>query len=132
MRQLGFLAFAVVLGLALVDSCGSDTSKCCGVLATGGSASGGSATGGGGGRGFGGAGGTGCQHQEYAAPGCGTDVRPICTNGSGGTCFQRVCGCDGHVLTGCGLFPVKYAHVLPTNVSSDAGDMCDPTADAGL
>lgn len=133
MRQVGFLVLIAALGLALGGSCSSDNSKCCDVVATGGSSSGGSATGGGGagGVGGGGVGGTGCQRQEYAAPGCGADVRPICTNGTGGACFQRACGCDGHVLTGCGLFPVPYSRVLPANFSSDAGDTCDPTADAG-
>jgi hypothetical protein len=55
----------------------------------------------------------------------------VCTNGTGGACFQRACGCDGHLLIGCGLFPAPYSYVFPSNFSSDGGDMCDPTADAG-
>ncbi len=132
MKRLGLFIVLVGTGFALVASCSSfgDSSDCCGVAATGGSATGGTAAGGM--SGGGGIGGTGCQRQEYAAPGCGADSHPVCTNGSGGACAGRsACGCDGHIWGGCGLYSAPYAYLLPANFSSDGGDTCDPTADAG-
>jgi hypothetical protein len=120
------LRLFVLLGaafLAVTVSCSSfDSPKCCGPVATGGQ----SASGGSGGMASGGIGGTGCQRQEYAAPGCGANATLICTNGTGGACFDRVCGCDGHVETGCGLYPAPFAYALTSG--DDAGDTCDPTA----
>ena len=78
----------------------------------------------------GGIGGTGCQRQEYSAPGCGVDAMTVCTNGTGGACFTRACGSDGHIETGCGLYAAPFAYTLPANFSTDAGDTCDPTASA--
>jgi hypothetical protein len=119
---LGAIAFAVSLSCSGFDT----VPGCCGPVATGGqSASGG---GGSGGMGTGGNGGTGCQRQEYREPGCGADARLVCTNGTGGACFALVCGCDGHVESGCGLYPAPYAYAIPGGFSYDGGDMCDPSA----
>jgi hypothetical protein len=61
-------------------------------------------------------------------------VSPICTNGTGGACAQTVCGCDGKVLIGCGLFPEPFAYTIPLNSfdgADPAGMTCDPTANVG-
>jgi hypothetical protein len=112
-----------ILGLALAVSC--DGSSLTANGGTGGS-------GGGGSGGMGGNGGAGCQAMHYASPGC--DVSPTCDNGSGGACFSLACGCNGKVLTGCGLYSEPFAYTIPVG-SVDASDpsalTCDPNADAG-
>jgi hypothetical protein len=118
---------AGVLGLALAVSCGG--SSLSGDRGTGGS-SGMGGTGGSGG--MGGNGGAGCEAMHYASPGC--NASPICDNGTGGACFSLACGCDGKVLTGCGVYSAPWAYTIPVT-SVDASDpsalTCDPNADAG-
>ena len=116
-----------VLGFALAVSCGgTPLSDGTGTGGAGGSASSGGSPGSGG---AGGIADAGCEHLEYASPGCG--VSPICTNGSGGACAQAVCGCDGKVLIGCGLFAEPFAYTIPLNSfdgAEPAGMTCDPAS----
>jgi len=112
------------LGLVLAISCGGSDGS--------GRGGAGGSSGSGGSGGGGGIADAGCEHLEYASAGCG--VSPICTNGTGGACAQAVCGCDGKVLIGCGLFSEPFAYVIPLNSfdgAEPAGMTCDPTADAG-
>lgn len=110
MKRIAFLV-AVALGLALGVSCSGSSS-----LPSDNNGEGGS----------GGTGGAACKRMEYASAGCG--VSPICTNGTGGACYQQVCGCSGTVMAGCGLFPEPYAYVI---TADDAGATCDPSAGPG-
>jgi hypothetical protein len=123
MKILGLFS-VVILGLALGISCSSSPSN--GDQGTGGL--GGTENAGGSG-GSGGIGDKNCKRVEYASPGCG--VSPICTNGTGGACYQVVCSCTGKVMSGCGLFPEAYAYVFTGDFEGSPPDTCDPTADAG-
>lgn len=115
MKTLFKLGVFVAVALFVAASCSSSDPRS-GTSGTGGMS--------------GGTGGAGCQAQHYFAAGCGTDVAPQCTDGTGGACANLACGCDGYVTSGCGHeFPKSYAWVFPGSAfASDAGLTCDPSA----
>jgi len=115
MKSLCKFARLACVGLFLAASCSSSDPRS-GTSGTGGMS--------------GGTGGAGCEAQHYFAAGCGADVAPQCTDGTGGACANLACGCDGYVTQGCGHeFPKSYAWVFPGGAfQSDAGLTCDPTA----
>jgi hypothetical protein len=119
------------LALGLTGAC-DNSSACCLVAGTGGSGTGGGGAGGTGRSGIGGD----CQYPNYRSPGCGGNAVRICEEGAGGAiyCTKLACGCDGKITQGCvPNLSVPYAYALPDGVDAGyhAGDMCDPTADAG-
>lgn len=140
MRSIVKVLILVTVGGFVADACSSSDrmtgntgtgGSATGGLATGGNASGGAGAGGAGG-GVGGIGGTGCQRQEYVAPGCGANAVPVCTSGTGGACAgPDVCTCDGRVIGGCNTYAAPFAYFFSGNFPLDGGNTCDPTADAG-